>query len=189
MCIFKSLLIGCLVILATQSAKVKWSLALILCTASLLTTFTALPGWACRASKPCVNVEISGSNMLLRPDTASDVRLLYKLAEHYARDGRSFIATPYWPGAYALLERKSPMQEIYALWPRSQSFEQAEIERIKAADPGFALVFDFPLDGRDDLRFKNTHPLIHRYILDHFEKIPASPNPDYQIYKAKENAK
>jgi len=182
------LLIGCLVILATQSAKVKWFLALMLCTASLYATYKTLPGWACRASKPCVNIEISGSNMILQPDTASDVRLLRKLADQYARDGRSFIATPYWPGAYALLERKSPMWEIYALFPRSQSFEQAEIERIKAADPGFALVFDFPLDGRDELRFKNTHPLIHQYILDHFEKITASPNPAYQIYKAKENA-
>jgi hypothetical protein len=135
-----------------------------------------------------VNIEISGSNMLLRPDTASDVRLLRKLANQYARDGQSFIATPYWPGAYALLERKSPMWDIYALYPRSQSFEQAEIERIKVADPGFALVFDFPMDGRDDLRFKNTHPLTHQYILDHFDKIHASPNPAYQIYKAKKRA-
>jgi hypothetical protein len=182
------LLIGCLVILATQSAKVKWSLALILCTASLYATYKTFPAWACRASKPCVNIEISGSNMLLRPDTASDVRLLRKLANQYARDGQSFIATPFWPGAYALLERKSPMWDIYALYPRSQSFEQAEIERIKAADPGFALVFDFPMDGRDDLRFKNTHPLTHRYILDHFDKIHASPNPAYQIYKAKKKA-
>ena len=183
------LLIGCLVILATQSAKVKWSLALMLCTASVYATYKTLPGWACRASKPCVNIEISGSNMLVQPDTASDVRLLRKLADQYARDGQSFIATPYWPGAYALLESKSPMWEIYALFPRSQSFEHAEIERIKAADPRFALVFDFPMDGHDDLRFKNTHPLIHRYILDHFEKIPASPNPNYQIYRAKENTK
>jgi hypothetical protein len=136
-----------------------------------------------------VNIEISGSNMMLLPETASDVRLLRKLADQYAQDGQSFIATPFWPGAYALLERKSPMWEIYALFPRSQSFEHAEIERIKAADPGFILVYDFPLDGRDDLRFKNTHPLIHQYILDHFEKIPASPNPNYQIYRAKENTK
>ena len=185
------LLVGCLVILATQPAKIKWTLALMLCAVSILVTYTQSPGYICRWSNwdQCVNIEISGSNMVVKPDTASDVRLLRKLADQYAQDGQSFIATPFWPGAYSLLERKSPMWDIYPLWPRSQSFEQAEIERIKAADPGFALVFDFPMDGRDDLRFKNTHPLIHRYILDHFEKIPASPNPDYQIYKAKENAK
>ena len=181
------MLIGSFVILSTQPAKIKLSLALMLCIVSIHTTYKHYPGWQCgRASKPCENIEVSGSNMVVRPETARDIRLLRKLANQYAKDGGSFIATPFWPGAYSLLERKSPMWEIYALFPRSQSFEKAEIERIKVADPGFALIFDFPLDGRDELRFKNTHPLIHQYILENFERIPASPNPAYQIYRAKE---
>ncbi len=88
------------------------------------------------------------------------------------------------PGAYPLLGRKSPMWEIYAIFPRSEGFQQMEIERIKAANPGFVLIFDFPLDGREALRFRNTHPLIHQYILDNFELLLDSPNPAYQIYKA-----
>jgi hypothetical protein len=180
------LLVGCLVLLVTQPTKIKWPLALMLCIVSLWVTHVFHPGWQCgRAGKPCVNIKVSGSNMLAVPDTVSDVRLLHKLANQYAPDGQSFIAAPFWPGAYSLLERKSPMWEIYALFPRSQSFELAEIERIKEADPGFALVLNFPLDGRDELRFKSTHPLIHQYIIDHFERIPGSPNPAYQIYRAK----
>ena len=53
------------------------------------------------------------------------------------------------------------------------------------ANPGFVLVFDIPVDGRDELRFRNTHPLIHQYIMDNFERLSDSPNPAYQIYKAK----
>jgi hypothetical protein len=132
-----------------------------------------------------VNIEISGSDLVVKPRTAADVDLLRKLADEYAPNGQSFIAMPFWPGAYPLLERKSPMWEIYALFPRTQAFEQAEVERIKTAKPGFALVFDWPLDGRDELRFRNTHPLIYRYILDHFERLPDSPNPAYRIYRAK----
>jgi len=157
------LLIGCLVIFATQSAKVKWSLALMLCTASVYATYKTLPGWVCRASKPCVNIEISGSNMLVQPDTASDVRLLRKLADQYAPDGQSFIATPFWPGAYALLERKSPMWAIYALWSRNDDYQREEIERIKDSDPEFVLISEHALDGREDLRFKNTNKLIYQY--------------------------
>lgn len=179
------LLIGCLVLLATQDVKIKWPLALFLCTASFWVSHVFHPGWQCHINKQCVNVKISGSKLLVDPGTASDIGLLQNLSDQYARDGQSFIATPFWPGAYALLERKSPMWEIYALFPRSQVFEKAEIERIKTARPGFALVFDVPLDGRDELRFRNTHPLIHQYILDHFEMLPSSHNPAYQIYKAK----
>jgi hypothetical protein len=179
------LLIGCLVLLATQPTKIKWPLAIMLCTASLWVTHVFHPGWQCRINKQWVNVEISGSDLQVDPSTANDIVLLRNLTDHYAPDGQSFITTPFWPGAYAMLERKSPMWEIYALFPRSQAFEQAEIERIKTANPGFALVFDLPLDGRDELRFRNTHPLLNQYILDNFEPFPDSPNPAYQIYKAK----
>ena len=182
------LLVGCLVLLATQPAKIKWPLALMLCTASLWVSHVFHPGWQCHISKQCVNIEISGNNLQVDPGTASDIGLLRDLSNQYAPEGQSFIATPSWPGAYALLERKSPMWEIYALFPRSQAFEQAEIERIKIAKPGFALVFDLPLDGHDELRFRNTHPLIHQYILDNFQLLPNSPNPAYQIYKAKGGA-
>lgn len=182
------LLVGCLVLLATLPAKIKWPLALTLCTASLWVSHVFHPGWQCHINKQCVNVEISGNHLQVDPGTASDIALLRNLSNQYAPEGRSFIATPFWPGAYALLERKSPMWEIYALLPRSQAFEQAEIERIKIAKPGFALVFDLPLDGRDELRFRNTHPLIHQYILDNFERLPDSPHPAYQIYKAKVEA-
>jgi hypothetical protein len=179
------LLVGCLVLLATQPPKIKWPLAILLCTTSLWISLLFHPGWQCHINKQCVNVEISGSNLEVDPGTASDVVLLRKLAEQYAPEGNSFIGTPFWPGAYALLGRKSPMWEIYALFPRSQAFEQAEIERLKIAKPGFSFVLDLPLDGRDELRFRNTHPLIHQYILDNFELLSNSPNPAYQIYKTK----
>jgi len=181
------LLVGCLVLLSTQPAKVKWPLAVMLCAASIWVMHIYHPGWQCYASKQCVNIEITGSYLLVDPGTASDVGLLRKLADLYAADGRSFIATPFWPGAYALLERKSPMWEIYALFPRPQVFEQTEIGRIAKAKPSFALIFDLSLDGNDELRFQNTHPLIYQYILDHFERLSDSPNPAYNIYRAKEN--
>lgn len=179
------LLVGCLVLLATQPVKVKWPLSLMLCAVSLWVMSVFHPGWQCRAGKQWANVEISGSDLKVDPYTANNVRIFRKLANQYTREGQSFLALPYWPGAYALLERKSPIWGICAAFPRSQAFEQAEIERIKKAKPGFALVVDFPSDGREELRFRNTHPLIHQYILDHFERLPDSPNPAYLIYTEK----
>ncbi len=91
-----------------------------------------------------------------------------------------------WPGAYVALKRESPMWEVYAILPRSKANEEVEIERIKAANPGFALVYDHALDGRDELRFGNTHPLTDRYIRDHFEPlIGYTQNSEYRIYRSK----
>lgn len=183
------LLVGCLVILSTASARIKWPLAAALCATSFWVMHVFHPGWQCLVSKQCVNVEVTGSELQIDPGTASDIALLRRLAEQYTSNGQEFIAAPLWPGAYALLERKSPTWEIYALFHRSESFEMKEIERIKMSNPGFVLVFDLPLDGRDELRFKNTHPLIYQYILNNFEPIAVSQNPAYEIYKARGDGK
>ena len=156
-----------------------------LCGASLWVMHVFHPGWQCDTSRQCVNVEISGDKLSVSPDVVSEVGLLRKLTDEYAPNGRSFIATPFWPGAYPLLGKKSPMWEIYALFPRNEGFQQLEIERIEAANPGFILIYDLPLDAREELRFRNTHPLIHQYIVDNFERLSDSPSSVYQIYTAK----
>lgn len=183
------LLVGCLVLLATQPAAVKWPSALALGAASFWVMHVFHPGWQCRPSTPCVEVEVSGDRLQVHSSTAADVALLRRLAEQHAPNGKDLLVTPFWPGAYALLERKSPIWEIYALFPRSEEFERQEIDRLKKSDPGFALILDLPLDGRDDRRFSNTHPLLHGYVLDHFEALPASPNPAYKIFKARDGAR
>lgn len=179
------LLIGTLVLAKGATNKIKWPLAAGLLAASFWVMHVFHPGWHCLSSKQCVNVEISGSNLLIDPGTAADIKLLRQLATEYAPDGRTFVMAPFWPGAYALLERRSPMWEIYPLFPRPEAFELKEIERIKSANPGFAFIIDSPLDDRDDLRFKNTHPLINQYITTNFDQVPELSNHVYKIYKAR----
>lgn len=95
------------------------------------------------------------------------------------------LVVPYWPGAYALLHRRAPQWEIYALFHRDEAFEAREIERIAAAAPGFVLVFDYALDHREALRYANTHPAIDRYVREHFRPLQGqSTNPAYRIYAA-----
>ena len=182
------LLIGCLTLLAIQSTKIKWSLGCMLCVASLWVVYNHHPGWDYQREKNSyVNVEISGNNLLVDLATAKDIELIRDLTLKFAPHNQNFIVAPVWPGAYSLLECKSPMWEIYALFPRSPAFEQAELERIKSAKPAFVFIFDHPLDERDELRFQNTHPVIHQYVRDNFEQVPYPTNSSYLIYTAKEN--
>ncbi|CAG4906762.1 hypothetical protein R52603_03452 [Paraburkholderia saeva] len=142
------------------------------------------PGWQCR-SATCPEVSVGGDKLIVDQGIASDLALLQKLVHDFAPHGESFVATPFWPAAYAIVGRASPVWEIYALSPyRSPEFERSEIERIRAASPDFVIVVDTPLDGRDDLRFHNTHPLMARYFSEHFARVSGyTNNPDYWIYK------
>lgn len=120
------------------------------------------------------------------PGAAGDVALLRRLAAQYAPRDRAIFAAPFWPGAYAVLERKSPIWEIYALFPRSAEYQRQQIQELKAANPGFVVINNLALDGRADLRFSNTHALVYQYIRENFERIEGSPNPDYMLFRAKD---
>ena len=116
---------------------------------------------------------ISVGTDILRVDgeTACEVALLGMLADRYAPNGDSFVATPLWPGAYALLERKSPVVGIYTPFGLTEAYQRAEIARIEAAAPGFVVVTDHALDGREDMRFKNSQPLIEHYFKVNFQSL------------------
>ncbi len=159
---------------------------MLLTAASFYIMLPQQPGWGCRFEYHCVRTDVAGSNLNVGIGSANSLRILTELVGTYAPDGRSFVAMPFWPGAYAVFSRKSPTSEIFALFPRSEAFQLAEIENIRKANPGFVLIWDHALDGNEDLRFRNTHPLVDRFFRDHFDRLPdSSPPLGYQIYKSR----
>jgi hypothetical protein len=180
------LLIGCFVAMRDLRALLKWPLALALTAASLFIMLPHQPGWGCRFDYDCVETDVAGSKLNVDLGSANSLRILRELIQQYSPAGRSFVATPFWPGAYPAFGRVSPMWEIYALFPRSEAFQLAEIERIKKANPGFVLVWDYALDDDENLRFRNTHPLIDQFFRDHYDRLPDGPQKlGYQVYKSR----
>lgn len=175
---------------ALQPARRKWVLTALICVVSIVIMLRQQPGWACRPNKGCIEIEVAGDLLALPPPVAMDIALLRKLVETYAPAPRTFIAAPYWPGAYAVFERRAPMWEVFALPPRDEAFQREEIARIEAADPGFAIIYDLQLDGRDELRYGRTHALITDYIDRNYELQPGySEHPAYRIYAPKRNGR
>ena len=179
-------LIGIFILLQDPPRMARRTAAFAMAAASLLIMLPHHPGWECRVTWTCATAEVGGSKLKVDPETANILAMLNEAVARYAPNGRSFLATPWLPSAYALFKRKSPVYEIYALYPASDEFQRQEIERIKAAQPGFVVVQDAALDGRDDLRFRNTHPLIEQFIRDNFDLVPIGTNPTYhQFYKSR----
>jgi hypothetical protein len=181
------LLIGVFVLLRDCKGWGRWLVALAITGASLLIALPLHPGWNCRMTAPCVAAEVGGDALTIEPGSAIILTMLKDTSERYAPGGRSFLVTPLWPGAYAAFKRKSPVWEIYALFPQSAEFERREIERIKRANPGFVLVLNIPVDGRDDLRFLATHPLTERFIRENFDPVTVEnwPPSAFQFYKSR----
>lgn len=124
------------------------------------------PGSACTFRAPCVTIEIEGVAHRPGRRVAREIELIKAIDARFNPEGAPFLATM--PGAYAALEREAPVWEIYPLFPRSADFEAAEIERLKDANPAFAVIWTRALDGNDALRYAQSHPLTYAYITDNY---------------------
>jgi len=162
-------LIGILVLLSSQTAKIKWPTTIVFVVTFLWVPLNNHAGWASQNNN-WVEYEISGSKLIVPPEMASTLTDTKDLIDTLATDGKSFLVVPYWPGIYAVFNKKSPTWEIFPLWPRSSDFEKVEIQRIKSTNLGFILVWNYALDGRPERQFKYTHPLTYKYITENFSR-------------------
>jgi hypothetical protein len=130
------------------------------------------PGIAGRVAGDWVTRKVGGDELRMPAANAHEVDRLHTWVSPPAagRERDVFIA-PYGPGAYAALGRRSPTWEVYALVGRPPAFEDAEIARLEAAGVRLAMIQDFALDGRDDLRYRNTHPRIQAWLDANFRVV------------------
>lgn len=179
-------LIGVLALSAVAKRTTRYWLPVLICGLSLFAAMPQHPGWQCQESGNCTKIAVGDDMLLVDPSMEANITLLRKLKADLAPGGRNLFVTPLMPGAYALLEAKSPTLESYTAWKRSESFQRQELDRLRAANPGFLLVMDIPLDGRDELRYRSTHPLMDQYIKDNYQVLSGySGNPAYHVYRGK----
>ena len=181
-------IIGIFALLASQPAKTKWPFAALLCGVSLFIMLPIHPGWYCQSNHQCVNIKVAKDNLKVHFRTAQNLTMLNNIATQFIPHDRTFICAPFCPGAYAILGRKSPIWNIYATGTSGATFQQAEIERIKASNPCLAIIDNSSIDGREDLRFCNTNSIVYQYIIENFERVnDATNNP--AIYRSKQSKK
>lgn len=132
--------------------------------------YPMLRGWTAE------RVQVLGDTLYVEPHAADVLSLLRAQVDAHARDGRSFLAAPYWPGAYAVERRRAPVWEIYQLFPATEARQRREIARLREADIGFSMFSLFRADGRPDLGFESSHPLIVAYIDRCMKLLPPSPS-------------
>ncbi len=132
--------------------------------------YPMLRGWTAE------RVQVLGDTLYVEPHAADVLSLLRAQVDAHARDGQSFLAAPYWPGAYAVERRRSPVWEIYQLFPATEERQRREIARLREADIGFSMFSLFRADARPDLGFVSTHPLIVAYLDRCMKLLPPSPS-------------
>lgn len=120
-------------------------------------------------------VDVRGDRLRMSGAEAAGIDTVELLAHRYMPAGGTLLAAPVWPGAYALLGVKSSVWEIYPLFPRGDDFQNQEIARLQRARPALVLINNIGVDGRDDLRYVNTHGRIWNYVHANYQQVPTPP--------------
>jgi len=116
-----------------------------------------------------ISLEINGDHLWVHKSQADFIRTVMEIQTNLVgKAGRLFIA-PFDPGLYPILRQESPVWDTYLLWPETEAMERRMIRDL--GDVRWAIISDLALDGRDDLRFRNTHKLIWRYLVSEFEPV------------------
>ncbi len=176
------LLFGVCAVVAWRAPRFLNGLAAAWVVVSLFILMPYQPTLKCYNSGQCVAMDIAGDNVLVYRQPARAINLIKKMAEKYPGDNGSFLVVPFWPGAYAMMEIKAPIWDVYPLFGRRPEIERAEIERIRQAAPGFAIIIDRPVSGFEQYKYSNTHALTLEYIKENSSLQEKSPRANYHIY-------
>jgi hypothetical protein len=175
-------LIGLICWPASEPARKRWVVPALL-SASAIAMLPLMPRLDALRSRDWQLVTVGADTLVVEPNTAQAMRFLQNIDRTYVKPGQTLWVTPLWPAAYPLLNRVAPVWDLYGLFHRDRQFEEAEIKRLQRASVAVVIVVDYALDGRDDLRFKNTHPLMQQYLEAHYKDLtPTRPAPSLHIY-------
>ena len=136
-----------------------------------------------------VKRSITGEPIWMDIRDANVIDTVSQINNQLVKHNEGLLIAPNWPTLYPILQKKSPLWDIYFLFPEMEDRQKEMIEELRHKNVNWVIIGDVPLDGRDDLRFKNTHPILWQHFLEDFEIIKSNGLPDnYQLLHRKTTA-
>jgi hypothetical protein len=147
--------------------------------ATLLWTTTAIE--VARVPGAFETVDVGGATMRVSRRDAAVLSGARKLAGELARPEEPVFFAPNQPGLYPFTGRLSPTRQIYFFYPATPEEDRRLREELESAGVRWAMIRDYALDGRDELRFVRTHPITAGYLREHFRPVPVESLPPDEL--------
>jgi hypothetical protein len=122
--------------------------------------------------------EVGGLRIAMLPEMSV---VLDRALAHGGGDG-DFFAAPAYPALYAMLHCESPVYDTFCLYPADAHAQQRMIAAIERHATKVALVSNEPIDGREELRFSNTHPRVWQFLQERYRAMPL-PEAGEDVYE------
>lgn len=118
-----------------------------------------------------VEMEVRKEPMNVARYEAQMVMIGRYVTEKLMADGENIAFIPHTPGLYPITNRICPLYQSYFILPSSETEQDATIEQLNGKRVNWIVLQDIPLDGRNDLRFRNTDKKVFAFISQNYEVV------------------
>ncbi|WP_040950992.1 hypothetical protein [Gorillibacterium massiliense] len=124
-----------------------------------------------------VKFTLTSNDLWIDASTANFIRTVQDTKNLYLNQGENLFIAPHTPALYPILNLKAPLWDIYLLFPETEDRQRKQIQELKQNNVALVILGDIALDGRDDLRFRNTHPILWEYLNNNYKAIAVESMP------------
>jgi hypothetical protein len=115
-----------------------------------------------------VAVEVRGRPMEAGAEEAQLLQSAARLTGEVAGPDERILFLPNLPGLYPATDRRAPIRQLYFIFPATLGDESGLIRELDDARAQWVMLRDYPLDGRDELRFRHANPLLFAHLTRFF---------------------
>ena len=117
---------------------------------------------------------------------AAYINSFKKLVSENVGPQEPILLAPLLTTFYCLLERESPVYELYFHIAPTPAMEERVLRQMEEKNVRWAVVADVLVDGHPEQALSRSHPLLWAYLNDHFEKVTNEGlRPGYFLLKRK----
>ncbi len=113
--------------------------------------------------------DINGDNVWLPYGQIYQIRTVREIDSQLVSPDEGFLMIPWYPAMYPILQRESPLWDIYFLFPEAEARQEEMIEELQRKRVNWVLLHNMTMDGREDRRLSETHKILWAYFNEEYE--------------------
>jgi hypothetical protein len=121
---------------------------------------------------------IAGEELWLRPRTLAVIAWVEDQVAARLPPHAPILLAPNLPGLYTILGRRSPVWNVYPIWPATGKLDERMLGELRRHHVAWAFIQNTSVDARKELLFRNSHPRVWDYLMRRFE-LAASCQPEH----------
>ena len=139
-------------------------------------------------SKDFTKYDVNGDALWIPKVQARFLSKVRDLVAGSMRPGDAIFIAPLSPGLYPILQAETPIRSDFLLHRETEQVQREAIRDMEKNNVNWALIQDFKLDRREDLRFKNSHAVMWDYFCTHFDESEHDLGSAWSFLKRRDDA-